>query len=182
MDEVGRGALCGPVTAAVVCLPPDTPMGVWRDSKALTPRSRERFAMEIQRDFPNALGWADATEVDQLNVRQATILAMSRALEKLLEKPIKILVDGDLILPTTYPQEAVIGGDRTIPAIAAASIVAKVARDRLMRDLDREYPDYGMAQHKGYGTRQHLNALRELGPTPIHRKTFSPVSQRSLWP
>jgi len=182
LDEAGRGALCGPVAAAVVCLPRGAGRGPWRDSKTLGPRRREELARLIRSRYPWALGWAEPEEIDRLNVRRATILAMVRALRALETTPSEILVDGDLHLPVDLPQQSVVRGDATVPAIAAASILAKVSRDELMIRLDGEYPLYGMAGHKGYGTKKHLEALRRWGPTPVHRRSFAPVRQGRLWP
>ncbi len=181
IDEVGRGPLAGPVVAAAVILPPDLDaswLGRIRSSKHLTPQGREALAGPIRQ---NALAWAwsmaSPWEIDTLNIRAATLLAMSRAV-KLLPRPCQfLLIDGrDRIPNLSLPQEAIVAGDGSCLSIAAASIVAKVLRDRLMVALDRSYPGYGFAQHKGYGTAEHLEALRRLGPSSIHRRSFAPVA------
>jgi len=180
IDEAGRGPLAGPVVAAVVVLNPKRPIRGLADSKQLTPKERERLFAKIRE---RALAWsvarATVTEIDTFNILQASFLAMQRAMAKLTVKPHKILVDGHLhpIFACQVATEAIIKGDESEPAISAASIVAKVLRDRLMTMLDKKYPNYGFAQHKGYGTAQHLKALKVYGPSRIHRRSFAPVAE-----
>lgn len=176
VDEVGRGPLCGPVVTAAVILDPARPILGLNDSKKLTEARREALFEEIQE---KALAWciarAEASEVDQLNILQATMLAMQRAVAGLAIKPRLALIDGNRCPQLDVPSAAVIQGDALVPAIAAASILAKVSRDREMRALDLIYPGYGLAGHKGYPTPAHLEALQRLGPTPIYRRSFAPV-------
>ncbi|MBK7928768.1 MAG: ribonuclease HII [Bryobacterales bacterium] len=175
LDEAGRGCLFGDVYAAAVILPERTiPRGL-NDSKQLTPEERESLAPRIQeRSIAWAVATASAAEVDRINIYQASRLAMKRALEALTVKPDFLLVDA-LTLDTLIPQRALIHGDAISVSIAAASILAKTARDRAMVEWDRTYPQYGLARHKGYGTAEHLRALAEHGPTPHHRKSYEPV-------
>jgi ribonuclease HII len=181
VDEAGRGPLAGPVVAAAVILDPGRPIEGLADSKALTAARREVLEVEIRaRSLAWGLGWADAAEVDAVNVLQATFLAMRRALVALSIAPAHVVVDGDRCprldgLGLDCTLEAVIGGDATVPSVSAASILAKCARDQFMRDLDARYPGYGFAGHKGYPTAAHLAALRRLGPSPVHRRSFAPV-------
>ena len=178
VDEVGRGPLCGPVIAAAVILDPQRPIGGLKDSKKLTERKRIELDQQIR---AQALAWcvarADVAEIDQLNILHATMLAMQRAVEGLSIKPELALIDGNRCPKLSVPSQAVVKGDDRVPAIAAASILAKVARDTEMQALDVLYPGYGIAGHKGYPTKQHLQALQELGATPIHRRSFRPVQQ-----
>ena len=178
VDEAGRGPLAGPVTAAAVILNPMRPIDGLRDSKQLSAARRDALAEQIR---ACALGWAVASasveEIDQLNILQATLLAMRRAVMGLRLKPNKVLVDGNRLPTLDIMAEAVVQGDRKVPAISAASILAKVARDRWCLEIDAEYPAYGFAAHKGYGTAQHLEALKRHGATPWHRRSFSPVAQ-----
>jgi len=181
VDEAGRGPLAGPVVAAAVILDPARPVDGLADSKALTARRREALAVEIRAcSLAWGLGWADAAEVDAVNVLQATFLAMRRALVALSVAPAHVVVDGDrcprldgLRLDCTI--EAVVGGDATVPSVSAASILAKCARDEFMCALEARYPGYGFASHKGYPTAAHIAALRRLGPSPVHRRSFAPV-------
>ncbi|KAA6184809.1 ribonuclease HII [Thiohalocapsa marina] len=177
VDEAGRGPLAGPVCAAAVLLDPGAiPVGL-DDSKRLSASARERLYGEIERQALScAIAWASAEEIDRLNILQASLLAMRRAVLALRPSPEVVLVDGNRCpdgLPC--PARAIVGGDALEPAISAASILAKVARDRAMLALDARYPDYGFAQHKGYPTRLHLQALERLGPCPEHRRSFGPV-------
>jgi ribonuclease HII len=176
VDEAGRGPLAGPVIAAAVALDPARPIAGLRDSKRLSAAQRERLADAIQH---HALAWslgrADAEEIDRLNILQATLLAMRRAVEALAQVPERVLVDGNVCPRLTLACEAVVRGDATVPAISAASILAKVARDAEMQRLHAVYPDYGFAGHKGYPTAAHLAALSRLGPCPEHRRSFAPV-------
>jgi ribonuclease HII len=183
VDEVGRGPLVGAVVTAAVILDPARPISGLADSKQLSERRREQLEQEIKR---HALAWslgrAEAEEIDRLNILQATLLAMRRAVEGLPFRPTRVLVDGNRVpAGLSMPAEARVGGDASVPAISAASILAKTARDREMLALERDFPGYGFARHKGYPTRMHLEALDRLGPTPLHRRSFAPVRQR-LWP
>ena len=176
VDEVGRGPLCGAVVTAAVILDPARPIEGLNDSKILTEARREALFPLIQE---RALAWciarAEVEEIDRLNILHATMLAMQRAVAGLQVRPDLVLVDGNRCPALPMRSEPVIKGDSRVPAIAAASILAKVARDREMLELDRQYPGYGIAGHKGYPTPVHLAALRELGATPIHRRSFAPV-------
>lgn len=174
---MGRGPLAGPVVAAAVILDPDHPIAGLADSKQLTEAARERLADEIRRyALAWSLGRAEVGEIDRLNILQASLLAMGRAVAGLSIPPEHILVDGNrLPKPLPCSAEAIVGGDGLVPVIGAASIVAKVARDHEMVELDRQYPGYGLARHKGYPTQAHCEALQRLGITPIHRRSFGPV-------
>lgn len=176
VDEVGRGPLCGPVVAAAVILDPARPLEGLRDSKKLSEKKRTALAEQIREQ---ALAWcvaqASVEEIDRLNILHATMLAMQRAVEGLSVRPELALVDGNRCPELQVPCQAVVKGDDQVPAIAAASILAKVCRDAQLVKLDRQYPGYGLAGHKGYPTRQHLQALQELGATPEHRRSFRPV-------
>jgi ribonuclease HII len=178
VDEVGRGPLCGAVVTAAVILDPLRPIEGLNDSKKLTEARREALFPIIQE---RALAWciarAEVEEIDQLNILHATMLAMQRAVAGLSIRPDRVLVDGNRCPILPMPSEPVIKGDARVPAIAAASILAKVARDREMCELDLVYPGYGLACHKGYATPFHLQALAELGATNIHRRSFAPVRQ-----
>ncbi|MEQ8802025.1 ribonuclease HII [Haliea sp.] len=176
VDEVGRGPLAGDVVAAAVILDPSRPIPGLRDSKKLSSARREALAAQIRE---HALGWAVArasvAEIDALNILQASLLAMHRAVQALDPQPDCVLVDGNRLPRWDYHSEPVVGGDDRVPAIAAASILAKVQRDRELVALDALYPGYGFAAHKGYPTAAHLQALRRLGVTPVHRRSFAPV-------
>lgn len=176
VDEVGRGPLCGPVVTAAVILDPARPIQGLNDSKKLSEARREALFDEI---CEKALAWsvarAEVEEIDRLNILHATLLAMQRAVEGLAVTPRLALIDGNRCPVLSVPSSAVVQGDARVPAIAAASILAKVSRDREMCALDLVYPGYGFAAHKGYGTAVHLEALRRLGPTPLHRRSFAPV-------
>jgi len=177
VDEVGRGSLFGPVVAAAVILDPAYRVRGLRDSKLLQPDRREILAIRIRQ---HAIAWAvaavDAARIDEINIYQASRVAMRDAVIQLVPAADHLLVDA-LRLDCEMPQDAIIHGDALSASIAAASILAKVARDRMMREWDAVYPAYGLASHKGYCTPQHLAALRELGPTPMHRQSFAPVWQ-----
>ena len=176
VDEAGRGPLAGPVIAAAVILDPARPIEGLDDSKRLAPGTRERLAAAIRaRALAWAVGRAGVDEIDRHNVLQATLLAMARAVAGLRPRPDYALVDGDRWPPLPCPGETVVGGDAREPAIAAASILAKTVRDAEMVALDRRFPGYGFAAHKGYATPAHLEALRRLGPCPAHRRSFAPV-------
>ena len=178
VDEAGRGPLAGPVVAAAVILDDLKPIPGLADSKTLSARQRERLSEAIHaRALCFSVAHASVEEIDQLNILQATLLAMRRAVMGLRLKPHKVLVDGNRLPTLDIMAEAVVQGDRKVPAISAASILAKVARDRWCLEIDAEYPAYGFAAHKGYGTAQHLEALQRHGATPWHRRSFSPVAQ-----
>lgn len=177
-DEVGRGPLAGDVVAAAVILHPDRPIEGLNDSKKLSPGQRGRCYEEI---LLKAQAWSIASasvqEIDQLNILQASLLAMKRAVTKLALQPQFVFVDGNRCPQWDYRSQAVVKGDSLVPAIAAASILAKVTRDRDMLAMDEQYPGYGFASHKGYPSAQHLAALQTLGPCAIHRTTFGPVAE-----
>ena len=178
VDEAGRGPLAGAVFAAAVILDPARPVQGLADSKLLDPARRARLAEAIRRD---ALAWAVASatvaEIDELNILRASLAAMARAVECLGVDPGEVVVDGLHVPGTRWPERAVVKGDRLVPAISAASILAKTARDAEMAELDLRFPGYGFARHKGYPTPEHLAALRLLGPCEIHRRTFGPVRE-----
>jgi ribonuclease HII len=178
VDEAGRGPLAGPVVAAAVILDDLNPIQGLADSKKLTPARREKLYDEIRaKALCCSIAEASVEEIDTLNILQATLLAMRRAVEGLRLKPAKVLVDGNRLPVLDVLAEAIVKGDVTVPAISAASILAKVHRDRWCAEYDREFPQYGFAAHKGYGTAEHLAALRAHGACPQHRKTFAPVTE-----
>ena len=174
VDEVGRGCLAGPVIAASVIL--KRPIKGLMDSKRLSSKKREDLSQIITENSVFAIGVADSQEIDQINILQASLLAMQRSLEKLDMQPKKVLVDGNHIFETSIEIEAIVGGDNLIPSISAASIVAKVFRDRLMMAYSKEFPNYGFDKHKGYPTKLHKEMLKEYGLTRIHRRTFKGVN------
>ena len=176
VDEVGRGPLVGAVVTAAVILNPDAPIMGLADSKTLSEKKRLLLAPQIrERALAWALGRAEPDEIDQLNIFHATLLAMKRAVEALSITPQAVLVDGNRLPDLSYPAEAVVKGDSRVPAIAAASILAKVARDGEMQQLHERYPQYGFDRHKGYPTKDHLAALQQHGPLDQHRRSFAPV-------
>ena len=176
VDEAGRGPLAGPVVAAAVILDPAVPIRGLDDSKRLSPRRRVDLDLDIrERAVSYAVARADVEVIDAINILQATMQAMREAVGRLDPAPRQVLVDGNRCPDLPCPVRAVVGGDATIAAISAASILAKVARDREMIEMDRRYPGYGFARHKGYGTRAHRDALLRFGPSPIHRLSFAPV-------
>lgn len=178
VDEVGRGPLAGPVVAAAVILDPNRPIEGLMDSKKLSEKKREQLSIEIkEKALAWALGRAEVAEIDEINILQASLLAMQRAMAGLTIRPEKALVDGNHLPRLDCPAEAIIQGDSKIPAISAASIIAKVARDREMRELDKKYPAYGLAKHKGYPTKLHIQALVDHGVSPIHRVSYKPVKR-----
>ncbi len=180
VDEAGRGPLAGPVVAAAVILDDLQPIAGLNDSKKLTEKRREKLYDEIlAKALCCSIAEASVQEVDSLNILQATLLAMRRAVDGLRLKPVKVLVDGNRLPVLEVRAEAIVQGDALIPAISAASILAKVHRDRLCVRLHEQYPQYGFDRHKGYGTAEHLQALADHGPTPCHRISFAPVA-RSL--
>ena len=186
VDEVGRGTLAGPVVAAAVLLDPGLPVQGLADSKALTPWRRLQLDACIRaRAAGFALGRAEVAEIDRSNILRATLLAMQRAIEALRPRPLFALIDGNRCPPAPCAADWIIGGDRRTAAIAAASIIAKVARDREMAALDQIHHGYGFAVNKGYATAEHLAALRTWGPSPVHRRSCIPVlaaGQRELFP
>ncbi len=173
IDEAGRGPLAGPVCAAAVILPPDCDIPGLNDSKKLSEKKREALFPVIQeKALAFGIGWATAEEIDRVNILQATFLAMARAVEALPAPADYALVDGNRMPPLPIPGETIVKGDATSASIAAASILAKVSRDRLLRRLDEAHPEYGFAKHKGYGTQAHYEAIRKYGLLPEHRRSF----------
>ena len=183
VDEAGRGPLAGAVFAAAVVLDPARPIGKLNDSKLIAPAARERIAETIR---AQAMAWAVASasveEIDRINILEASLLAMRRAIEGLGMDPEEVAVDGLYVPVVRFKCRAIVKGDRSVPAISAASILAKVARDAEMTALHEKYPQYGFAEHKGYASPEHLAALREHGPCEIHRRTFEPVQTMLLQP
>ena len=176
VDEAGRGPLAGPVVAAAVMLDRACPIAGLADSKTLSEARREELAGQIRAHASAwALGMASVEEIDRLNILQATLLAMQRAVQGLAIAPALVLVDGNRAPRLSCPVRTVVRGDATVQAISAASILAKVARDAMLRDLDTQYPGYGFSRHKGYPTAEHLRALECLGPSVVHRVSFAPV-------
>ena len=181
IDEAGRGPLAGPVVAAAVILDPARPIRGLADSKLLTPERREVLAIRIrERAIAWATGQADVAEIDTINILHATMLAMRRAVDALPVPPEEALVDGNRCPDLVCRVRAIVNGDRDVKAISAASIIAKTARDAMLREFDKLYPMYGFAQHKGYATPDHLEALDRHGPCPLHRRSFAPVYQAEL--
>jgi len=182
VDEAGRGPLAGPVVAAAVILDVTQPIEGLADSKVLSAKRREQLAEEIvAKSLAWSVAWADAGEIDSVNILQATFLAMRRAILGLRIRPVLIEVDGNRLPNLVFngrqlAGDAIVGGDARIPAISAASILAKVRRDEIMCRLDSIYPDYGFARHKGYGTEAHRDSISRFGPCPQHRRTFRPIS------
>lgn len=181
VDEVGVGPLAGPLVAAAVILPPEPPLRGVDDSKKLSAKQRERLAKEIEAcAVACGIGIVEVAEVDRLNVLWASVEAMRRAVQSLAVPPEQLLIDARRIPGLSIPQQSIVGGDRRSYSIAAASILAKVTRDRIMRELDQLYPEYGFSRHMGYGTPLHLEVLSRLGPSPVHRRSFVPVRQPRL--
>ncbi len=180
LDEAGRGPLAGPVVAAAVILPPVFSLSaVVRDSKKMSPAQRER-AYDCLSALPGiaiGVGLADREEIDRINILRATRRAMARAVARLDPLPVFLLIDGLHLPEVALPQEKIIRGEDESLSIAAASVIAKVVRDRIMTEMDAKYPGYGFARHKGYGTKAHLERLRRQGPSPIHRRSFAPVRE-----
>lgn len=176
VDEAGRGPLAGPVVAAAVILDDNYPIAGLADSKTLSAETRTELSGKIKE---HALAWSVAKvehpEIDRINILQASLLAMKIAVEELVIKPEHVVVDGNQCPRIKYTVDAIVGGDQSVPAISAASILAKVARDEEMQNYDRLYPGYGFARHKGYATPEHIRALEKLGACEIHRKSFAPV-------
>jgi len=179
VDEAGRGPLAGPVVAAAVVLCDEGIDGL-DDSKKLSPKKRASLEEQIKAKCRWAVGLCSVEEIDRINILQATMLAMTRAVEALSIDPSLIMVDGNRLPKWDYRAQAVIGGDAIHPCISAASIIAKEHRDRIIVDADRDFPGYGWASNKGYGAAIHMEALRRLGPTPLHRRSFAPVAQMIL--
>ena len=178
VDEAGRGPLAGPVVAAAVILDDQQPIAGLADSKALTAARRERLFDEIRaKALCCSIAEASVDEIDRLNILQATLLAMRRAVQGLRLKPVRVLVDGNRLPQLDMPAEAIVKGDAKVAAISAASILAKVTRDRWCAELHAQYPMYGFAGHKGYGTAEHLAALQAHGACPQHRRSFAPVAR-----
>jgi len=181
LDEVGRGPLFGPVVAAAVILAPRCRLDGLTDSKKLSEKKRDEFAVQIRE---NAVAWAvaavDVETIDRINIRRASLLAMRLAVEQLALSPDYLLIDGVDTIDWPCPQQSVIQGDSISLSIAAASVLAKTHRDRMLVEFDGQFPGYGLASHKGYGVPEHLAALARLGPTPLHRRNFGPVAQTLL--
>ena len=173
IDEAGRGPLAGPVCAAAVLLPEGLVIDGLNDSKKLSEKKRELLFPVIEENAPAfGIGFADEKEIDEINILQATFLAMRRAFDAMQRRCDYVLVDGNRMPPMPVPGETVVKGDAKSPSIAAASILAKVSRDRVMLEYAKQYPEYQFEKHKGYGTKAHVEALRAFGPSPIHRRTF----------
>ena len=178
IDEAGRGPLAGPVVAAAVILPEGIQMPGVDDSKKLTPLKRELlFDVVMEKAIATGVGIAEPAEIDEINILQATLKAMLRAVDKLSASPDYLIIDGINILDRDIPQQSIKKGDSLSISIAAASIIAKVTRDRMMLEYDRRYPSYGLASHKGYGSKLHREAIARNGPCPIHRKSFAGVKE-----
>ena len=181
LDEVGRGPMFGPVVAAAVVLPKKCRLRGLTDSKQLSEKQRNEFDLVIRAE---AEAWAisavDVETIDRINIRKASLLAMRLAVEQIAPTPDYLLIDGLDTIEWPCQQQPVVQGDSTSFSIAAASVLAKVYRDRLLVELDAVYPGYGLARHKGYCSREHMEALTRLGPTPLHRKSYQPVAQRAL--
>ncbi len=178
VDEAGRGPLAGPVVAGAVILPAEMDHRPFRDSKKLTAKGREQvFALLEDLQVPMAIGICSPAEIDEINILQASLLAMRRAVEKLSEQPAFLLVDGKFTVNMALPQQALIKGESKSASIAAASVLAKVSRDRMMADLAEHYPLYNFAQHKGYPTKAHKALIAAHGPSPVHRLTFRGVKE-----
>ena len=173
VDEAGRGPLAGPVCAAAVILPRGLEIPELNDSKKLTRKKREKlYEIITEKAISYGIAFADHNEIDSLNILNATFIAMNRAISQLEPTPALALIDGNTVKGIEYPAQAIVGGDGKSASIAAASILAKVTRDRFMVEMAEKYPQYGFERHKGYGTKLHYQALREYGASPIHRKTF----------
>ena len=180
VDEVGRGSLIGPVYAAAVILSKDINKNLLKDSKSLSKDKREFLAKYIKKNSMWAIGKASVKEIERMNILHASLLAMKRAIKKLKKKPILVLIDGN-ILPEikNYKLKSIVKGDQKIPSISAASILAKVTRDKMISSLAKNFKDYYWDKNYGYGTKQHLKAIKKLGITTHHRKTFSPIIKKT---
>lgn len=186
VDEAGRGPLAGSVFAGAVILPADHGIVGLADSKKLSAIKREKlYALICERALAWSVASANVAEIDQINILQATMLAMQRAVEALSIQPEQVLIDGNRVPKLAMPAQAIVQGDAKVEVISAASILAKVSRDREAEEMDKVYPEYGFKRHKGYGTAEHLAALNQLGATPVHRQSFAPVrlagAQGKLW-
>ncbi len=180
VDEVGRGSLIGPVYAAAVILNDSVNLKILKDSKTISKKKRESLSKYIKKNSIWAIGKASKNEIDKINILQASLLAMKRAIKKLKKKPSHILIDGNKIPKiSNYKIKAIIKGDQKIPCISAASIIAKVTRDRVITNLGKKFKDYHWNRNYGYGTKQHLRAIKNFGITVHHRKTFSPINKIS---
>ena len=180
IDEAGRGPIAGPLVAAAVILPPDCFIEGLKDSKKLTPVQRENIYQEIQKTAEDVrIAIIEPEEIDRINIYQATIKAMTIAVESLSTRPAVLVIDA-MRLPISTIQQSFPRAEDISASVAAASIVAKITRDRIMTEYDREYPEYGFSRHKGYATKEHLERLKRFGPCPIHRTSFSPVSTLKL--
>ena len=178
VDEVGRGSLIGPVYAAAVILNKSIKKELLKDSKSLTKSNREVLSKYIKENSVWSIGKASVKEIEKINILQASLLAMKRAIKKLKKKPTHVLIDGNKIPKIKYYNlKSIIKGDQKIPSISAASIIAKVARDRMITNLGKKFKGYYLDQNSGYGTKQHLRAIKKLGVTSQHRKTFSPINK-----
>lgn len=182
VDEAGRGPLAGAVVAAAVMIPRGMVIEGVADSKKLSEAKRERLAEQIKRECVYSIACAEVEEIDTLNILHATMLAMQRAIQGLQPAPHLVLVDGNRLPDIDYAAHAIVKGDQLVPAISAASILAKVTRDHQLMALDKIYPQYGFSKHKGYPTRAHVEALEKYGVTPVHRKSFAPVRRCMLTP
>jgi ribonuclease HII len=178
IDEAGRGPLAGPVVSAAVILPDSFSVPGITDSKKLTPKKRDKFYQEIyDRAVSIGVGIVEPDEIDRINILQAALLSMKLAADELTPQPDFLLIDGKFTIPSDLPQQAVIKGDSLSISIGAASIIAKVTRDRIMEKYHKEYPQYGFAGHKGYPTKAHKEAVKKFGPCPIHRRSFKGVKE-----
>jgi ribonuclease HII len=180
VDEAGRGPWAGPVVAAAVILNPDNIPAGLNDSKKLNEAKREALFDPIMTTSIVGVGIVDAATIDEINILQATYRAMSGAISALFTQPTLALIDGNRAPPLSIRTQTIIGGDAKCLSIAAASIIAKVTRDRLMRNLDQQYPAYGFAKHKGYGTAHHMAVLQRIGPCPEHRKSYAPIAKLTI--
>jgi ribonuclease HII len=180
IDEAGRGPLAGPVVAAAIIFPVNIRFEGLNDSKKITPKKRESLYEEIRGVADVGVGIISAGQIDEINIFQATRLAMKEAVENLMKKPDCLLVDGRIKLDLPYKQQGIVSGDAQVASIAAASIIAKVTRDRLMIKYHEQYPEYGFDSHKGYGSKKHIEAIRKNGLSPIHRKTFQVKALKSF--
>jgi len=180
IDEAGRGPLAGPVVAACCILPKSASFNKLNDSKKLSPKQRENLFLELNntQGVLYAIGVASAKEIDEINILQATFLAMQRAVDAMEILPDYLIIDGNKAPDFSIPNETIIGGDGRVPSIAAASIIAKVTRDKMLCEMDEKWPEYGFKKHKGYGTKVHLEAIEKWGACQEHRMSFAPISKK----